>query len=45
MFNKYFLIEQQTQLKLHNFNHELLYKFIYENIDYIIFDNIDEDIL
>ncbi len=40
--NKYFSIEQQLQLKLHNFNYNLLNKIAFENIS---FDNLDEELL
>lgn len=43
--DEYFSKEQQIQLKLHNFNHELLYKFAFEDIEDISFDDLNEEIL
>ena len=43
--NKYFSQEQQIQLKLYNFNQDLLYKFAFEDVEDITFDNLNKEIL
>jgi len=43
--NKYFSMEQQVQLKFHNFNCDTLNKFVFEDIDDISFVNINQDTL
>lgn len=43
MLDKYFSIDQQIQLKLRNFNSELLYKFSFDEVDDISFDGLDDE--
>ena len=43
LLNKYFSQEEQKQLKMYDFNHELLYKFAFEDVDDISFDDLNED--
>jgi hypothetical protein len=45
LLGKYFSVEEQKQLKLYNFNYDLLYKFAFGDVEDISFDNINEDIL
>ena len=45
LLDTFFSSEQQIQLKMNNFNYELLYKFAFEDVDDISFDNLDENIL
>jgi hypothetical protein len=42
LLDTYFNINEQKQLRLYNFNHDLMYKFVYQEIDDILFDNLDE---
>ena len=42
ILDKNFTLQEQIQLKLNNFNYELLYKFAYSNVDDITFNNIDK---
>jgi hypothetical protein len=42
LLNENFEYEEQKQLRMVNFNSELLCKFAFEDVDGITFDNLDE---
>ncbi len=45
LLHKYFNVNEQIQLKLNNFDINKLYKFAYDTVEDISFDNIDENTL
>ena len=42
VLNEYFTIQEQKQLKLYEFNPELLHKLAYYDVEDITFDNLDK---
>lgn len=40
--NKHFSVEEQKQLKLHNFNYDIIYEFAFGDVDGISFDGLDD---
>jgi hypothetical protein len=43
ILNDNFTIQEQKQLKLYNFNSDLLYKFAYDDVNDITFNDLDKD--
>lgn len=43
ILNEHFTTQEQKQLKLYEFNPQLLYKFAYDDVENITFDNLDKN--
>lgn len=43
LLDDYLTDNEQKQLKLHNFNYDLIYKFAFGDVDDISFDGIDKN--
>lgn len=43
LLNEHFTIQEQKQLKLYEFNPQLLYKIAYYDVEDITFDNLDKN--